>query len=287
MKTGPNDPCPCGSGKKFKKCCKNKPSDDTTLLKSIKFNKLIAYESHIGKERKEWCEHFISWKTNQLKRITDGQRQIAESTGNSITCSKGCWFCCYQHVGASLQECDAIVYWLYQNEDIFNAFLKRYPDWRKSVSNYEDVFHQVTNTGNVAMNNPYDLQSVKKFMQKAEAYAQLKILCPFLEEGTCSIYPVRPFVCAEYVVSSPSEECKPSVDNIPIILKGAYSREMGPPYFRGSKENVIYSPAALLVYQIIVNGFIYLNDLPSLKGIEDEVFNEPRTQLLFKKFFAG
>lgn len=23
-KTGRNDPCPCGSGKKFKKCCENK-----------------------------------------------------------------------------------------------------------------------------------------------------------------------------------------------------------------------------------------------------------------------
>jgi Fe-S-cluster containining protein len=135
------------------------------------------------------------------------------------------------------------------------------------------------------MNNPYDLQSVKTFMQKAEAYAQLNILCPFLKEGTCSIYPVRPFVCSEYVVSSPSEKCKPSIDNMTIILKGAYSREIGPPYFRGPKENLIYSPAALLVYQIIANGFIYLNDLPSLKGIEDEVFSESRIQLLFKKFF--
>jgi hypothetical protein len=25
VKTGRNDPCPCGSGKKFKKCCLNKP----------------------------------------------------------------------------------------------------------------------------------------------------------------------------------------------------------------------------------------------------------------------
>ena len=25
MKTGRNEPCPCGSGKKFKKCCEGKP----------------------------------------------------------------------------------------------------------------------------------------------------------------------------------------------------------------------------------------------------------------------
>lgn len=26
-KVGRNDPCPCGSGKKFKKCCLNKPAN--------------------------------------------------------------------------------------------------------------------------------------------------------------------------------------------------------------------------------------------------------------------
>ena len=26
-KPGPNDPCPCGSGKKYKKCCYLKPDD--------------------------------------------------------------------------------------------------------------------------------------------------------------------------------------------------------------------------------------------------------------------
>jgi hypothetical protein len=25
MKTGRNEPCPCGSGRKYKKCCLNKP----------------------------------------------------------------------------------------------------------------------------------------------------------------------------------------------------------------------------------------------------------------------
>jgi preprotein translocase subunit SecA len=24
VKVGPNDPCPCGSGKKYKKCCRDK-----------------------------------------------------------------------------------------------------------------------------------------------------------------------------------------------------------------------------------------------------------------------
>jgi len=32
-KIGRNQPCPCGSGKKFKKCCLNKPAEDATVSK--------------------------------------------------------------------------------------------------------------------------------------------------------------------------------------------------------------------------------------------------------------
>jgi len=34
-KVGRNDPCPCGSGKKYKKCCLNKPKDPLSSLKKL------------------------------------------------------------------------------------------------------------------------------------------------------------------------------------------------------------------------------------------------------------
>lgn len=55
LKVGRNDPCPCGSGKKFKKCCENKqkhkkihaqlltsptkPTEDTSKVSSLFFQK--------------------------------------------------------------------------------------------------------------------------------------------------------------------------------------------------------------------------------------------------------
>lgn len=39
---GRNDPCPCGSGKKYKKCCANKPSEDY----AIKSPEEIRYKHH-------------------------------------------------------------------------------------------------------------------------------------------------------------------------------------------------------------------------------------------------
>lgn len=282
MSLGRNDLCPCGSGKKFKKCCMNSfPRNTVPASSPAEMNRRIAYEGRVGWERKEWCEGFIFWKTEQLGKITTGQKQIEASTGNRISCSKGCWFCCSQHVGASLQECDAIVYWLHKHEDVCKAFLSRYPAWRSRLHDNEDVFQQVNQAGRASLSQPHDIQAHEKFMQKGEAYRQLNILCPFLGDGTCSIYPVRPFVCASYVVVSPPEYCKSSSNKDPILLLGAPSPALQLPYFRGPKDFVMFSPAPLLVYEIINGGFIYLNDLPGLNGLENEAFSDPmiRAQL--------
>lgn len=45
VKVGRNDPCPCGSGKKYKKCCLNKPKQPVDLVESIQ-------------EKKKWLKHY-------------------------------------------------------------------------------------------------------------------------------------------------------------------------------------------------------------------------------------
>ena len=41
MKIGRNDPCPCGSGKKFKKCCMNKTVTPTETLQYRRLSKVL------------------------------------------------------------------------------------------------------------------------------------------------------------------------------------------------------------------------------------------------------
>ena len=41
QKVGRNDPCPCGSGKKYKSCCQSKETSRTTLA-SLKNRKITA-----------------------------------------------------------------------------------------------------------------------------------------------------------------------------------------------------------------------------------------------------
>jgi hypothetical protein len=54
-------------------------------------------------------------------------------------------------------------------------------------------------------------------------YLAAKIPCPFLENESCGIHPIRPLICREYLVTSPPEFCAaPSVDRVegvPMPLK--------------------------------------------------------------------
>jgi len=216
-------------------------------------SRLLGYKGHIGQERKKWCEDFITWKRGQLAKITTEQKRIMKAKGRTSTCSKGCCFCCSQHISASLQECDAIVYWLSHHEDVQDAFLKRYASWRKSFSDHSDhevVFNRVNQAEAASKSQPGNEAAFRVLQEMSEAYLQLDIQCPFLDNGGCSIYPVRPFVCATMVVISPPEFCKASSDSLPVMLMGGPEADPERSYFRGT-DYILLANAPLVVNQII------------------------------------
>jgi Fe-S-cluster containining protein len=47
----------------------------------------------------------------------------------------------------------------------------------------------------------------------ARAYFALGLVCPFLDDDACSIHPHRPFVCRQYLVTSPAELCSDPLSN--------------------------------------------------------------------------
>jgi hypothetical protein len=57
-------------------------------------------------------------------------------------------------------------------------------------------------------------------------YFYQRIPCPFLENESCSIHPIRPLVCREYLVSSPSEHCADpaTLQIVPVRLPLNFSR---------------------------------------------------------------
>jgi Fe-S-cluster containining protein len=250
----------------------------SSSLSIEEINRLIAYKGCVGLERKEWSESFISWKTEELTKITTEQM----TSGQQISCSKGCSFCCSQYVGASLQECDAIVYWIYQHDHILKDFLLRYPAWRNRLKEHGVNFNEIDQAANICFRNPDDASAREVYLHKTAAYGQLDIPCPFLDDGSCSIYPVRPFVCAAYVVVSPPENCKSSSHKDPIRLIGAHSPLSHPSYFRGPKNSVILSPVAQMVQQILIGGYMCLNDIPGFDGLQDEIVQVPEVRAILK-----
>jgi hypothetical protein len=69
MKIGRNDPCPCGSGKKFKKCHINPRFDLPFLIQQARI------EKHLKEEGKRFLEQ------QQAKEI---QRQTQQGLGRPI-----------------------------------------------------------------------------------------------------------------------------------------------------------------------------------------------------------
>jgi len=288
MSVGRNDPCPCGSGLKYKKCCLNKHNSSATPqsdLSSFDLVSMIAYAGKIGRRRAAWCKEFIVWRAEVETVMEAAQKRKAETKAEDISCFEGCWYCCTQFIGASLQECEAIIYWLYQHRDTFDVFVKQYPVWRKRVRGHEELFQRVMQAGNIQSANPTEQQLRETFLEVTGEFAKLDIPCPFLVEDKCSIYPVRPFACVSQVSLSPPEYCRQSVEEIPFLLIVDRTPPL-PAYCYGSEDRMTVGAAAQLVYEILQNGFTYLDTVPGMSGIETEAYNDPEIAALLRENIA-
>ncbi len=79
---GRNDPCPCGSGKKYKKCCINKPDSDNQFEKpKVGFRFEAGSYGDIGdfmpsvaclkQQQNDWIHHFVLVKLDQKYELED------------------------------------------------------------------------------------------------------------------------------------------------------------------------------------------------------------------------
>ena len=57
-------------------------------------------------------------------------------------------------------------------------------------------------------------------------YFYQRVACPFLEDESCSIHPIRPLICREYLVTSPPEYCADpaGLQVVPVRLPLNFSR---------------------------------------------------------------
>ena len=133
---------------------------------------------------------------NLANAFTDLGVQQVEQAGESISCRKGCGACCRQPVPLAEIEIYHIA-----------KVVAEMPEPRRSelTLRFEAAAAHFQNNGwYEKFENCNEEATLKELIL---AYFSEKIACPFLEEESCSIHPVRPVVCREYLVTSPAIFC--------------------------------------------------------------------------------
>ena len=125
-------------------------------------------------------------------------RQV-EAQGRPISCRAGCGACCCQVVPVSEPEAVHVA-------EVVAAM----PEERQAVvrARFDEGIERFERAGLLE-----PLRTVTEIEDRAERRRvacecfHLGVHCPFLEDGSCSIYPHRPLVCREYLVTSPPAWC--------------------------------------------------------------------------------
>lgn len=80
MKVGRNEPCYCGSGKKYKKCCMNK--DNTIQLSKIQEERFYDQKEQLVRKMLEFLEKEFRTKDHEMNQLKSNYKQKLEENKN-------------------------------------------------------------------------------------------------------------------------------------------------------------------------------------------------------------
>jgi Fe-S-cluster containining protein len=228
-----------------------------------------AYQGEIGNKRAVFCEGYIAKKKEILAAMRADQIATVTKNGEDISCDRCCTYCCLAYMQASLQECEAIAYYLYQHELILEAFRQKFPVWRQRLRENGDIFKECGELWQERMKTANSEESLRVLREAEGRYLEQRIYCPFLADNACSIYEVRPFTCAALIATTPAEYCdlrnhkraKHYMTSTPCKSDTSF-------YFSHLYESVLaFMP--LVVQGILENGYRLLALIPGLEGLEE------------------
>ena len=138
-----------------------------------------------------------------LQNFTSGIAQHAAGRmaqqGQPVTCGPRCAACCYQLVPISPFEAEGLAQWIRSlPAEQQHALAARFYRALRALQEH----------GVLAKLTPQMFAlTADEMKQIGIEYFQAAVPCPFLEEENCSIHPIRPLVCREYMVVSPPIHC--------------------------------------------------------------------------------
>jgi Fe-S-cluster containining protein len=130
--------------------------------------------------------------------ISDISEREAAGMGKPMSCREGCGACCRQAVPISPVEARMLSEWI-----------DAQPGERREVlrARFRDAARRIEESGLAQSLRNAPLTDKDKTHALGLKYFALGIPCPFLEEERCTIHPIRPLRCREYMVASPAEHC--------------------------------------------------------------------------------
>jgi Fe-S-cluster containining protein len=131
----------------------------------------------------------------------------AQAAGFPISCKAGCASCCRQMVPVNVFEAEALTEWM-----------RTLPEERqaKLAERFHGALMALRDAGVIdqILNEEWTLEdglTTKLAIDYFHAY----VACPFLENENCTIHPIRPLACREYLVVSPPALCEdPSLHDV-------------------------------------------------------------------------
>ncbi len=231
-----------------------------------------AYRGDIGRARAAFCADFLKSKPAAFERI---QREIfaqIEAEGEKPTCRAGCPACCVMYVQADIREAEAIVYYLYQYPDRLASFVERFGQWGERMRRLGEPYQTVE----AILREEREAEATRGEREKLLAvmlrYHEANIPCAFLVDGSCGIYPARPFACANHYVTTPSDWCRPErwLDTNSQQKPRVYLTDVpeigGLSFYHGALARPVIGFMQVMVHRILTGG---LNYIAVATGIRD------------------
>lgn len=175
-----------------------------------------AYIGVDGARRKQFCGEYKKMLPQIYSNLYNAYIETLQE-GEQISCNKGCFYCCYQHVSVNTAHGILIVDYLYSHDVVLKNFLSNYPQWKESAWN---IPHEIDTEFNLAMQERNPTAILRHSNNPlSSSYFDIQVPCPLLLNSSCSIYEVRPLNCAGHYSTSPCEWCSKSSPKEPRIVE--------------------------------------------------------------------
>ena len=145
----------------------------------------------------------------------------SQAAGARISCAKGCSACCRrQPVPITPPEAFALA-----------RIVDALPEPRQAAVRlaFAAAVERLRATGLYDTYMRRDPEMTREVaLATVRRYMALALACPFLVDSACGIYAERPFVCRQYLVTSPPELCTAPLDNPvrPVEMPAAFATAM-------------------------------------------------------------